>query len=174
MLDVPIEVDLAAGKARGWAFHEDNRILIDRTARSVRFGSASEPLAPGTVREAPEGWCVDSAVMLVWSSAISRLRRSSDSGWLGMSMSRVRSLASTGMAQRRVTQRRAGGATAMVQRSAPAVGAIARFAVERRRFSGDVVPRRAVDGARAAKPKKTKRQTFGPAPRRLSPQPQPC
>ena len=65
-LDVPIRVDLLAKKASGWAFKESNRLNIDLAARSVAFGSKSEPLAPGAVRETPEGWCVQTSALSRW------------------------------------------------------------------------------------------------------------
>src|SRR6476659_11146834 len=34
-LDVPMKIDLSAGKAGGWAFKESNRITIDYPARTV-------------------------------------------------------------------------------------------------------------------------------------------
>jgi hypothetical protein len=65
-LDLPMKIDLAAKRASGWAFREDNRIDIDEAAGSVRFGDKQEKLAEGTIRETPEGWCVDSAALGRW------------------------------------------------------------------------------------------------------------
>jgi hypothetical protein len=65
-LDVPMKIDLAAKKASGWAFNEDNRIEIDQAAGLARFGKQQERLQPGTIRETPEGWCVDSAALGRW------------------------------------------------------------------------------------------------------------
>jgi len=65
-LDVPISIDLATKRASGWAFTEKNRIAIDYAARTARYGEASEQLAEGTVRETPEGWCVDTAALSRW------------------------------------------------------------------------------------------------------------
>ena len=65
-LDVPMKIDVAAKSASGWAFKEDNRISIDRAAGKVSFGGKSEPLAPETVRDTPEGWCVDSKALGRW------------------------------------------------------------------------------------------------------------
>ncbi|WP_310468500.1 carboxypeptidase-like regulatory domain-containing protein [Sphingomonas sp.] len=65
-LDVPMKIDLAAKRASGWAFRENHRISIDVSAKSVTYGTSSETLAPGTVRETPEGWCVDSAALARW------------------------------------------------------------------------------------------------------------
>ena len=65
-LDLPMKIDLAAKKASGWAFREENRIEIDEAAGTVRYGDKQEKLAQGTIRETPEGWCVDSAALGRW------------------------------------------------------------------------------------------------------------
>jgi hypothetical protein len=65
-LDLPMKIDLATRKASGWAFREDNRIDIDQAAGAVRYGDSQEKLAEGTIRETPEGWCVDSAALGRW------------------------------------------------------------------------------------------------------------
>jgi hypothetical protein len=65
-LDVPMKIDLAAKTASGWAFKEAHKINIDAGARRVTYGTASEPIAEGTIRETPEGWCVDTAALARW------------------------------------------------------------------------------------------------------------
>jgi len=65
-LDLPMKIDLEAKRASGWAFKEENRIEIDQTAGTVRYGDQQERMAEGTVRETPEGWCVDSAALGRW------------------------------------------------------------------------------------------------------------
>ncbi len=65
-LDVPMKIDLAAKRASGWAFREENRIDIDQAAGTVRYGDKQEHIAPGTVRETPEGWCVETAALGRW------------------------------------------------------------------------------------------------------------
>ena len=65
-LDLPMKIDLSAKKASGWAFKEANRIEIDQSAGIVRYGDIQEKLAEGTIRETPEGWCVDSAALGRW------------------------------------------------------------------------------------------------------------
>ena len=65
-LDVPMRIDLTAKKASGWAFKEDYRISIDYGAGTVGYGTKSEPIAPGTIRETPEGWCVQAAALSRW------------------------------------------------------------------------------------------------------------
>ncbi len=65
-LDVPMKVNLEAKTASGWAFRENHKIAIDRSAGQVRFGAATEKLASGAVRDVPEGWCIDSASLTRW------------------------------------------------------------------------------------------------------------
>ena len=65
-LDLPMKIDLEANKASGWAFTEENRIEIDEAAGFARYGDNQERLAEGTVRETPEGWCVESAALGRW------------------------------------------------------------------------------------------------------------
>lgn len=65
-LDVPVTVDLANKTASGWAFRESNRIAIDLAQGSARFGTSTERIAPGTVRETPEGWCVQASALGRW------------------------------------------------------------------------------------------------------------
>jgi hypothetical protein len=65
-LDLPMKIDLQAKKASGWAFREENRIEIDVAAGVARYGGQQERLAEGTVRETPEGWCVESAALGRW------------------------------------------------------------------------------------------------------------
>src|SRR5262249_41814456 len=58
-LDVPMRIDLGAKKASGWAFRESNRISIDHGAHQVSYGlNKAESISPGTIRETPDGWCV--------------------------------------------------------------------------------------------------------------------
>ena len=65
-LDVPMRIDLGDKKASGWAFREANRISIDYGAGSVSYGSKAEPIAPGAIRETPEGWCIQAAALSRW------------------------------------------------------------------------------------------------------------
>ncbi len=65
-LDVPVRVDLGSRKASGWAFKESNRIAIDYGAASVGYGTKTEAIAPGTIRETPEGWCVQATALSRW------------------------------------------------------------------------------------------------------------
>ena len=66
-LDVPMRIDLTQKKASGWAFKESNRVVIDYAAQEASYGAhKTEPIAPGTVRETPEGWCVQTEALARW------------------------------------------------------------------------------------------------------------
>lgn len=65
-LDLPMKIDLESKKASGWAFREENRIEIDQAAGIARYGGTQEKLEEGTVRETPEGWCVESSALGRW------------------------------------------------------------------------------------------------------------
>jgi hypothetical protein len=65
-LDVPIHIDLTAKTATGWAFKEANKIRIDYSGLTANYGTKSEAIAPGTIRETPEGWCVQASALSRW------------------------------------------------------------------------------------------------------------
>ena len=66
-LDVPMRIDLAAKRVSGWAFKEANKISIDLGSGQVAYGADQhEMLSTGTVRETPEGWCVESKALSRW------------------------------------------------------------------------------------------------------------
>ncbi len=65
-LDVPMRIDLTAKKASGWAFKESNRIAIDYAGLSAAYGGKTETIAKGTIRETPEGWCVQTSALTRW------------------------------------------------------------------------------------------------------------
>jgi hypothetical protein len=65
-LDVPMHIDLSVKKASGWAFRESNKITIDYGAGTATYASKSEPIAPGTIRETPDGWCVQTSALSRW------------------------------------------------------------------------------------------------------------
>ena len=69
-LDVPIKIDLSAKKASGWAFKESNRISIDYAGLTATYGTKTEPIARGTIRETPEGWCVQTSALSRWFGII--------------------------------------------------------------------------------------------------------
>jgi hypothetical protein len=65
-LDVPMRIDLSAKKASGWAFRESNRITIDIAGGMATYARTSEPIAPGTIRQTPEGWCIQTTALGRW------------------------------------------------------------------------------------------------------------
>ena len=65
-LDLPMKIDLTAKSASGWAFKEDNRIAIDLASGAASYRGTTEPIAPGTVRETPQGWCIESEALTRW------------------------------------------------------------------------------------------------------------
>ena len=65
-LDVPMRIDLTARKASGWAFKESNRISVDYGAGTATYGGKTEALPAGTIRETPEGWCVQATALGRW------------------------------------------------------------------------------------------------------------
>ena len=65
-LDVPLKIDLAAHRASGWAFKNDNTIDIDANALITTVRGKRESFATSAIREVPEGWCVDSAALAKW------------------------------------------------------------------------------------------------------------
>ena len=67
VLDVPLKVDLAAKKASGWAFREDNRLdhRRRRAHRPLRRPGRKRSPRPRSAKP-PEGWCVDSAALARW------------------------------------------------------------------------------------------------------------
>src|SRR4051794_17853716 len=71
-LDVPMRIDLTTKKASGWAFRESNKIVIDVAGAKASFGTKSEPIAPGTVRQTPEGWCVQANALGRWFGVTAR------------------------------------------------------------------------------------------------------
>jgi len=66
-LNLPVKIDLGAKTATGWAFKESNRIAIDYAAGRVSYGTKStEVLAPGAIRETPDGWCAQTRALSRW------------------------------------------------------------------------------------------------------------
>lgn len=65
-LDVPMRIDLSSRKATGWAFREANKISIDYADLVASYRTKSEAIVPGTIRETPEGWCVQANALSRW------------------------------------------------------------------------------------------------------------
>lgn len=65
-LGLAVELDLDANTLKGWAFHEDNKIFVDRARGSVTYQGKARQLAQTAIRDTPEGWCVDSGALTKW------------------------------------------------------------------------------------------------------------
>ena len=65
-LDVPMRIDLTAKQARGWAFKESNRISIDYANMKASYAGGQEVIPEGTIRETPEGWCIQTTALTRW------------------------------------------------------------------------------------------------------------
>lgn len=65
-LDLPVRIDGNGRRAEGWALSEQNTILIDRDAGLARLRGETRRLAPHLIRDAAEGWCVDSNELAKW------------------------------------------------------------------------------------------------------------
>lgn len=65
-LDVPVRIDLVAKRASGWAFKESNKINIDLAGLTASYAAKSESIQPGTIRETPDGWCVQTSALARW------------------------------------------------------------------------------------------------------------
>lgn len=65
-LDLAVRVDKKLRRATGWVFDERRSVLIDRDKGEARIGSRSFAIAPTTVHDTPEGWCVQVATLSEW------------------------------------------------------------------------------------------------------------
>lgn len=65
-LDLAVRVDKKLRRATGWVFDERRALTIDREAGEVRAGSQSFRLTATTIRDTPEGWCVDLDSLDTW------------------------------------------------------------------------------------------------------------
>ena len=65
-LDLPIRIESSGSAAKGWAFREENSIAIDRRSGTVTLRGAEEALPATAIRDAPEGWCVDTEALGHW------------------------------------------------------------------------------------------------------------
>ncbi len=65
-LDLAIRVDKKLRRATGWLFDERRTFTLDRDAGQVSVGSRSHRIAPGTIRDTPEGWCVQANRLAEW------------------------------------------------------------------------------------------------------------
>ncbi|HET9355311.1 MAG TPA: hypothetical protein VFO42_04000 [Sphingomicrobium sp.] len=67
-LDMPMKIDLEAGRASGWAFSEKNQVVIDKDQGSASFNGKRESFAINVIRDTPEGWCVAADALEKWFS----------------------------------------------------------------------------------------------------------
>lgn len=65
-LDLPIRIDKQARRATGWAFAEDQRLVIDRDARTVQTATGKRPIGADAIHDTPEGWCVSLGALSQW------------------------------------------------------------------------------------------------------------
>ena len=65
-LDLPLRVDTKSRRATGWLFAENQRLTIDRDSNTVQNMNGSATIAPGAIRDVPEGWCVDLKTLSGW------------------------------------------------------------------------------------------------------------
>ena len=65
-LDLPVTLDPAVETASGWVFAEGNRFAIDRRRGTAMVRGVPGTLPPKAIRDAPEGWCVDTAALGHW------------------------------------------------------------------------------------------------------------
>ena len=65
-LDLAVRVDKKLRRATGWLFDERRTLTIDRDAGTVRIGSRSMALGATTIRDTPEGWCVQLSSLSAW------------------------------------------------------------------------------------------------------------
>lgn len=65
-LDLAVRVDKKLRRATGWLFDERRTLTIDRDAAVVRVGSRTLPLGATTIRDTPEGWCVQLSSLSAW------------------------------------------------------------------------------------------------------------
>ena len=64
--DLPMRLDKKSRRATGWLFEEGRTITIDREANTVQIMNKQSPLAVADIRDAPEGWCVDTKTLSRW------------------------------------------------------------------------------------------------------------
>ncbi len=65
-LDLPVRMDREARRAEGWALSEQNSLVIDRSTGLSTIRGETRRLPPHAIRDAPEGWCVDSNELSRW------------------------------------------------------------------------------------------------------------
>jgi hypothetical protein len=64
--DLPVRLDKKSRRATGWLFEESRTFTLDREANIVQIVNKNQPLSQTDIRDVPEGWCVDVAVLAGW------------------------------------------------------------------------------------------------------------
>jgi hypothetical protein len=64
--DLPVRLDKKSRRATGWLFEEGRTFTLDREANMVQIVNKTEQVGSEDVRDVPEGWCVDTAVLGRW------------------------------------------------------------------------------------------------------------
>jgi hypothetical protein len=64
--DLPVRIDKKSRRATGWLFEENRTFTLDRDSNIVQIINKSQNLGATDVRDVPEGWCVDAAIMSKW------------------------------------------------------------------------------------------------------------
>jgi hypothetical protein len=64
--DLPVRIDKKSRRATGWLFEESRTFTLERELNIVQIMNKTTGLATTDVRDVPEGWCVDAAVMAKW------------------------------------------------------------------------------------------------------------
>ncbi len=65
-LDLPVRLDKKSRRATGWLFQEARTFTLDREQNIVQIVNKMEAVAPSTVYDTPEGWCVDTKALARW------------------------------------------------------------------------------------------------------------
>jgi hypothetical protein len=64
--DLPVRLDKKSRRATGWLFEESRTFTLDREANIVQIVNKNQTLMETDIRDVPEGWCVDLAVLARW------------------------------------------------------------------------------------------------------------
>jgi hypothetical protein len=64
--DLPVRLDKKSRRATGWLFEESRTFTLDREANIVQIVNKNQTLMETDIRDVPEGWCVDVAVLARW------------------------------------------------------------------------------------------------------------
>ena len=64
--DLPVRLDKKSRRATGWLFEESRTFTLDRESNMVQIVNKSAPVSLASVRDVPEGWCVDTKTLAAW------------------------------------------------------------------------------------------------------------